>query len=51
MGNSSSNIERVDIMERYYCGFCNIFALALNYNNEIPVCMCGQQMNKVGEDE
>ena len=32
-------------MKIYYCGYCNIHALAINYNSEIPICKCGLPMN------
>ena len=31
-------------MKRYYCSQCKIYALAINYKNETPICMCGKKM-------
>lgn len=33
-------------MKHYYCGFCNVHALAINYNDETPTCMCGREMEE-----
>ena len=31
-------------METWVCHECDIFALAINYDDEVPICMCGLEM-------
>ena len=38
-------------MKKYYCEICRIYALAINFGNEIPNCRCGFPMIIMEEEE
>ncbi len=33
-------------MKTYYCQYCKVYALAVNYRDSIPICMCGLEMEE-----
>lgn len=38
-------------MQRYFCSRCNIYALAINYGDELPICRCGNKLEELTEEE
>lgn len=38
-------------MKTYFCGICQVYAIALNYGLDPVFCTCGRLMREVDLDE